>query len=388
MRPLHAHADRRAVRPFFGTLDTVIVEPPVEFEFQGSIHREHAAAAWTWMFRDLAADLIDPESPEDDPLTIKALDALVPDLLVRARAAMDKAGTSRDETRRFMTQLGGENEARRLPVVLTALRCRPLLEKAQAFGRAANGMTDEAALATALQGMPLTDKPVVSMLMHAAVGQVATPSRLVTAVIRLTGLATEYGIERAGFAPLVDAILAHAQNQIHPLLQVGPFADIDLICRAIDRFHRLARAINSHIELNRNSRWTVTLGGLTKTISERIEPRLREVVMDVNRSMRRREANDRVDSDQILTALNGVYVLTAVRDARDSLAVNAVFDQTWEQLGEALEIHLNRNLEMLKFDPANRVVAGRLDAAIKMAELRFNAEYAEVLRRAKEAAGR
>jgi len=169
---------------------------------------------------------------------------------------------------------------------------------------------------------------------------------------------------------------------------VCTFGDMDLICRAIDRFHRLVRAVNGYVELARNSRWAQIASALTKTVSERVDPKLREVAPDVNLAMRRREASDRLDSDQVLSALNGMYLLATVRDCRDSMAVNATFDQVWSQVGQALEIHLERNLEILRKNPADRVTSGRLDAAIKMAELRFNAEYADVLRRAKDAAER
>jgi hypothetical protein len=339
------------------------------------------------MVRDLAPDLIDPEAPQDDPLTVKALDALMPDLLARARPVVAAAGASREASHRLMIQLGGEDEVRRLPLVLKALKVRALLDKAQTFGRAVNGMTDEAALAAALQQMPWNEPPVVSLLMQAAVGQVANPSRLMTAVIRLSGGTTELALERAGYAPVVEAMLAHAQNQIPLLNQIGPFADVDLTCRAIDRFHRLIRAVNGYVELPRNGRWPVIIAALIKGVSARIEPRVRDVVKDVNMAMRRhREGADRLDSDQILSALNGVYLLATVRDSRDSLALNALFDQTWAQVGQALEIHIQRNLDMLRANPADRIVGERLDAAIKMAELRFNADYADVLRRAKDTA--
>ncbi|MGN6488279.1 MAG: hypothetical protein ACTHLT_10735, partial [Devosia sp.] len=82
------------------------------------------------------------------------------------------------------------------------------------------------------------------------------------------------------------------------------------------------------------------------------------------------------------------YVLATVRDCRDSLALNALFDQTWQQVGQALEIHVQRNLELFRSKPSDRVTGQRLDAAIKMAELRFNGEYAEVLRRARDSAER
>jgi hypothetical protein len=374
-------------RPFFGLIDSVLVEAPVDFEFDGAISRAHAMAVWTWMLRDLAADLVDPDTPPDDPAAAQALDALMPDLLVRARAAIAAASDTHDSERRLRGQMGGDEAWERLPLVLNALKCRALLEKAQSFGRAVNGMNDEAALAMALQSMPLQDQGIAALLMQAAVGQVANPSRLVTAVIRIAGSPSEAAIQRAGFGPVVDALLAHAQNQIPGLSQMGPFADIDLTCRAIDRFHRLIRAVHGFVELGRAGRWAMIVAAFTKAVSVRVEPKLRDVVPDVNKALRRaREGTDRFDGDLLLSALNGVYILATVRDCRDSLALNALFDQSWTQIGQALELHIQRNLEILRQNPADTTTSQRLDAAIKMAELRFNAEYADVLRRAKETA--
>jgi hypothetical protein len=160
-----------------------------------------------------------------------------------------------------------------------------------------------------------------------------------------------------------------------------------MTCRAIDRFHRLIRAISGYIELARGGRWATVMAGIISNASARLEPKVRDVAMDLNLAMRRhREGNDRLDSAEVLSALNGVYVLATVRDSRESLALNAVFDRSWQQVGQALEIHLQRNLDLLRANPGDRIVAERLDAAIKMAELRFNPEYADVLRRARETA--
>ena len=386
--PAPSARSRRPGRPFFGLIDSVIVESPSAFEFDGALSREHAVSIWTWMTRDLAPDLIAADVP-DSAEAQQALDALMPELLGRARQALAAVPTSYEAERRLKTQLGGEIVWNRLPMALNALKCRHLLEKAQAFGRAANGMQDEAGLALALQSMPLNDQAVAALLMMAAVGQVANPSKLSAAVIRITGSPQEAAIQRAGFAPLIDAMLAHAQNQIHLLGNNTAYADIDLTCRAIDRFHRLARAVNGYLELARASHWSTVVAGLTKAVSERVEPRLRDVAGSVNMALRRgREGSDRLDSDQILIALNGVYVLAAVRDARDSLGVNAIFDQAWNQVGQGLEMHIQRGLDILRQNPADKIASARLDAAIKMAELRFNPEYAETLRKAKESAER
>ena len=108
-----------------------------------------------------------------------------------------------------------------------------------------------------------------------------------------------------------------------------------------------------------------------------------------DRSLRQRTAvRRRLDGDQLLAALTGLYLLATVRDCRDSLALNALFDQTWTQVGQALETHVQRNLELFRQNPADRVTGERRDAAIKLAELRFNSESADVLRRARDGAER
>jgi hypothetical protein len=383
-----ARAQEGGGTPFLGLIDAVLVPDPVDFEFDGAVSRAHAVAAWTWMIRDIAPDLLDLGSGDDDPAARQALDAAVPDLLVRVRGVLAEMDRDRELDRRMRVQMGGEAVYGRMPVILNALKCRNLLVKAQSFGRAANSMGDDAALALALQSMPLNDRSVAALLLQAAVGQLTNPARLMGAAIKIAGSSSEAAMHRAGLAPLVDAVLSHAQAQIPPLAQHGVYADVDLICRSIERFHRLMRAVTGFVELARLSHWSLVVAGLTSSISELIEPRLREVVPDVSRALRRREGTDRLDSDQLLIALNGCYVLATVREARDSLALNALFEQAWNQLGQALEMHVQRNLEVFRQSPNDKTTAARLDVAIKMAELRFNTDYADVLRRARDSASK
>jgi hypothetical protein len=163
---------------------------------------------------------------------------------------------------------------------------------------------------------------------------------------------------------------------------------MDLVCRSVDRFHRLMRAVTGYVELNRNGRWAAIAAALTKTASERIDPKLRDVAPDLNKALRRRDGADRLDGDQVLSALNGIFLLATVRDSRDSLALNALFDQVWTQTGQALEIHIDRLLTIIRASPADTIASARLDAALKMSEVRFSQDYADTLRRAKESAER
>jgi hypothetical protein len=380
-----ARAASPAPEPFFGGLRAVLVEDGGDLSFEGAIRRSEAAAVWTWLSRDVAPDLIDPNAPADDPRTLPALEALTSVLLSRARAHIAAATSDPEADRRLRTQLGGAEMRRRLPTVLHALKCLPLYDKARAFGRTVNSLPDNAALLAALQAMPWHDGATASLLMVAALGEVAVPERLIICATRIAGEATEAALQRARLGPLVEGTLARAQDTLLPLRQVGAFADVDLVCQALERFHRLTRAVSTSVELARGSRWSTAIGSLTRTVSQRIEPRLRQVVPDINRAMRQmREGPDRLDNDALLSALGGVYVLATVRDCRDSLALNEVFDETWTRSGQTLELCLDRTLDALRDDPGNGVLASRLDTGIKMAELRFGAAYADVLRRAKD----
>ena len=380
---------REAVRPFAGMIDAVLVQDPVSFPFAGSVSRAHAEAGWTWIHRDLCPDLIPADAVAGGTFAAGDLEAVMPEVLARMKAALAVVAQDPEKDRRLRAALGSGEARDALPAMMMALRSRALLTKAQAFGKVVNTITDDAALGTALQSMPLQDPPLAALLFHAAVGQIANPTRLTTIIIRLSGNATEAAVIRMGFSPVVDAILAHAQSQLHVLQPMGPFADIDLVCRSLDRFHRLVRSLSGYIEFTRNSRWAMVLSAITKQVSDRIEPRLRDVVADINQAMRRgREGSDRLDNDRILAAINGVYLLATIRECRDSLALNTLFEQAWSQTGQALEMHLQRNLDLIRQHPADPVIGTRLDAGIKMAEVRFNPEYADTLRRARAAAER
>jgi hypothetical protein len=384
-----ARAGTAVRKPFCGLIDPILVNEPVPFTLSGSVSIEAAQAAWVWVVRDICPNLISAEAVTNGTFRGADLEPLMPEVLSRMKAALQKVDGDIESMRRLKAQFGRDNAREEIGIVMAALRARALLPKAQAFGKAINTMSDDGALSSALQAMPLQDPQLAALLFHATVGLVANPSRLVSTVVKISGNATETAIARNGFSPLIEAILGQAQNQLRHLQLSGPFADIDLVCRSLDRFHRLVRSLSGYIEFARGSRTTQILGTITKMVSDRVEPRLKEVVTDLNQAMRRpREGADRIDNDRLLGAINGVYLLSAVRDSRDSLALNAVFDQAWSQTGQALELHVQRNLELLRQDPSDPNTAARLDAAIKMAEIRFNAEYADTLKRARAAAER
>lgn len=376
----------RASGPFCGLIDAVLVQEPVIGTFPGSVNFEAAQAIWTWVTRDLCNDIFAPEKLSGGTLMAADVEAAMPEILGRMKAGLAQGLADAEGARRLSAQLGGDGVRQGLPTVLLALRNRALLGKAQAFGKATNTISDEAALGAAMQAMPLQDPALAALVFHAAMGQVAHPTKLILAAIKVSGAATEVSVRRAGLGPLIDACAAHAQNQLRFFQATGPFADVDLVCRALERFHKLVRALTGYLEFARGSQATAVLSAVTKHVSDRLEPRLKEVVTDLNQAMRRRDNSDRLDTDRLLAAVGGIYLLATVRDCRDSLALNSVFEQAWHQSGQALEIHIQRNMDLFRENPEDANTIARLDAVIQMAQVRFSPEYAETLKRARQAA--
>ncbi|WP_404405364.1 hypothetical protein [Pelagibacterium halotolerans] len=380
-------------RPAFeAALAGVLVDPPVAHDFPGAIDREIAGAIWTWIARDVAVDPVArlADGIESGAEPGAAFEAMLPEILDALKAMLGQEAEDYELERRNTIQMGGEDTRKRLPYVIMALRRHKLLDQAAVFGKAISTLQDEAAIATALQSIAINNPVTRALWMQAMMSTTANPSRVMAAAASLSGGGDEVRIANGEFAPLVDAMLSHAQSQIallgtHP----GVFADNDLACKAIDRFHRLMRAINYNLEIDRKSHWGMIIADLTGRVAERLDRPMREITANVTKALRKpREGADRVDPDDVLGALNGIYLLITVRNSRDSLAVNALLEKAWSETGQAVEVLVTRALDMFRANPSDPVARERLDAGIKLAELRFNPEYADILRRARDGAGR
>ncbi len=126
----------RAGRPFFGLIDAVLMPDGQRFDFEGAVSEKDAAAAWAWMARDLAPDLLGPLFAWDEAAARQALEALIPQLLLRAEQARAAATEGSESERRMRIQFGGKEAFARFPLLLNVLKCQGRLEQAQQFGTA------------------------------------------------------------------------------------------------------------------------------------------------------------------------------------------------------------------------------------------------------------
>ena len=307
-----------ALDAFLTTFADVLVDPPVYHPLGGAIDRDLARSIWTWVARDLApseaariADAIDSGA---EPAA--AFVPMLPEILERLKENAVIEKDDLETERRNTMQMGGENARERLPYFIMAMRRRGMLAQARNFGQAIGKLQDEATLGVALQTINITNY-LTRALDAGHGGLYVNPA---ASWRRGPPLGRQHQpMFRGRICPLIEAILSHAQSQIGELSpQPGMFADHDLACKSVDRFHRLMRSICTILKSNK-----IALGQRHHRPDgrafERLERPLKEISLHVTQALRRpRDGADKLDPGDVLMALNGLYLLTTIRTCRDS----------------------------------------------------------------------
>lgn len=348
-------------------------------------------AFWTWFARDVSSELAREleAAAGEEGTDVDALAARAEDLVNLSKHAVDAAAES-GAGHRLVIQLGGEAEFAALPSVLTCLANLRLLGRAADFGRAVTAMDSVQEIAGALRAVELPDPALRRFWLGAACRTVADPRRFLSAAVVAAGRQSVKAVREAGLGECFEGFLIEAQRQAITLSnRAGLFADIDLACRATQRFHAIARAVRYCFDLQPTAPWAFALAQLTRQIATAMEPHLGQVTADVIRVLRPpRDGGDRLPDETVLQAFNGLYLLAAARDSRESLALNRAVERAWGEIGVAMEALAGRALEAYRSAPENEIAARRIDAAIKMAAVRFGNDYARVLQRSRDNAGR
>jgi hypothetical protein len=349
----------------------------------------HVEAFWVWFKRDVAPDIavnIEARAVVPDQT---ALGALRPDAAKIADAASYALDSARESGHlgRLAVQVGGDEIISILPFMATALRNVEFIVKAGAFGRAINTLDAQPPVEQAVKALSFADPQLRRIWTLAAFRSIANPRQFFDALVAIAGGGHQSHLEGAGQLHWINAAIIDVQRQVLILeKRMGLYADIDLACRAIARFDAISRAIGLCLDLSPDSRWMSALSTLTRQASSAIDPLLSDVGRDVVQCMRPpRDGADRLAPDQVLTALNGMHLLAAVRNCRESLALNSTFERIWSDVGKGLELLLGRAVDAYRdADPVNQVPRKRLDAGILIARLRFGDEYARILERSRE----
>lgn len=291
--------------------------------------------------------------------------------------------------RRLSIQMGGDDVFDVVPIILIAFSYIGYIKSGVNLGRELSAHEEPEALSYALEQMQFPSIETKKLWCQSFTSGIARPDFLVAAIAKLSYATTEDAIKKTGFGEFVDALLVNAQQQTEIIEnQSGLFRDIDLTCRAIDRFHHIARGLQFHLDLSKSSAWNASLERLVKRGASSLSKKFSDILHDVSKVLRpapKGVASVRLDPADVLQAYNGLYIMAATRPARESLAVNAVVDRVWKDVGTSLEAMVDRIFEHFKHTTGSDAFdVAQVDIVIKFCSIRFGAEYASILRRNKD----
>lgn len=380
-----------AIERIANELSALLVEGQPEI-FGTGISRKALEHFWEWAQRDLDAEKIAEinktlggQKQTDE----RELEIALNHIVEIVTPLLEKCETDPELKRRLSIQMGGFDVFETVPTILLAFSYVGYIKSGLDLSQELNGQEDNEALVYALEHMEFPSNDIKSLWCQSFASKLLRPDGLAATISKLSFATTEDAIKKSGFAEFVDALITNAQQQIEIIEnQSGMFRDIDLTCRAIDRFHQIARGLQFHLDLAKTSRWNVALERLIKRGADSLNGKFSDILLDVNKVLRPKHSNGsapHLDPTDVLQAYNGLYILAATRSARESLAVNAIVDRVWRDVGKALEAMIDQIFEHFKQSAGgDQFDLAQVDIAIKFCSIRFGADYAAILRKNKD----
>ncbi|MCZ4271142.1 hypothetical protein [Maritalea porphyrae] len=377
-----------AIERISSELGPIILDGQPEM-FGAGIRRSALDHFWEWAQRDLDQteiskinDVLGGQSQPDEREIERSLSKIVD--IVSPIFAQNVADS--EQKRRLTIQVGGVEVFDAIPTILLAFSYISYIGTGANLGRELSENEEPEAFIYALEHIDFPSNDIKSLWCQTFATGVLRPDLLAAAIAKLSYASTEEAIKKSGYGEYVDALITNAQQQIEMIeKQTGIFRDIDLTCKAIDRFHHIARGLQFHLDLSKSSKWNISLERLVKRGANALSGKFVDVLRDVKKVLGpapRGATSIMLDPADVLQAYNGLYIMAATRSARESLAVNAVVERGWKDVGTALEAMVDRIFEHFKHSTGSDAYDNaQMDIVIKFCSIRFGVEYAAILRR-------
>jgi hypothetical protein len=355
-----------------------------------SLSKKHLMKFWEWVQRDVDRDTVSAINDvlgADKAPSEREIETQLNSLIELVEPIYEAALADNERRRRLSIQLGGPEVFDSLGTCLLVFKYIAFINSGFLLARELRRNAEVETFSYALDQAQFPSQEAKKLWCLAFIRGIPKAELLANALAQKFTTKTENAIRATNLGEYLDALVIEAQKQIETIeQQTGTFRDVDLICRSIDRFHHISRSLQFNLDLPKTTPWVRHLEDLIKRAAIALNGRFNDVVKDVNKVLRPAQGTDKthLDPNDVLQAYNGLYILTATRAARESLAVNAVVERAWRDVGQGLEVMVDRIFEHYK------VVAGtdpfataQADVAIKFCSIRFGDEYAQVLKRNK-----
>jgi len=389
-------------RMFFAPLQDFLIDELLPNRQEGRIHRGVLDRVWKWLGRDvMAADMrIVLEQAGNAAISSERIDALVQALRSRSVEAIDdklhRGEISEKEHRRMAAELGGARALAELKDIQKIFAAERWLVP---FLQNIPDRINEQRLKRDTDVLRLVDKcserfpdhmPVIAA---ALVDRAEMPSALCAFAGRLIGNSDPKAIANSLFSPFVDAVMSEAERlQILALEHRNHNPDPIAFSQALSEYHTLVRGVERDMDLTVTGKWHKQLSETKRSISSVVTRELNSAHGSVRRALQvpKFDETGQLNRDQAAVddAVRALKVVTMVRNASETFAVNEIGKRTRQAVEQTLEI-LTRSLvtDIGKTrGPQLEAQMAAADVAIMLSEIYFGEEYASQLRRSRQSA--
>jgi len=389
-------------RMFFSPLETFLINETLPNRQEGRINRAVLDRVWKWLGRDvMPADVrIVLEQAGNAAVSGERVDALVQALRTRSVDALGevlhRSELSETERRRIGVELGGERgiaELRDIQKIFAAERW--LIPFLQNIPERIN----EHRLKQDTDVLRLVDKCTdrfpdhVAVIAAALIERADVPAALCTFAGRLAGDDDPKVIANSQFAPFVDVVMSEAERlQVLALEHRNNNPDPVAFSQALSEYHSLVRGVERDMDLSMAGKWHKRLSETKRSISNVVTRELDGAQGAVRRALQvpkiDKDGALQVDQRAIDDAVRALRVVTMVRNASETFAVNEVGKRTRQAVEQTLEIVTRSQITDLgkARGPQLKANLAAADVAIMLSEIYFGADYAAQLRRSRQSA--
>lgn len=379
----------KPTRVFFETLSPYFLSKTEDFEFSGAIDRSFVEAIWLWISRDAAPEQILQltklcEMSGDTNELVAEIKKTVISYGAEMVVRIDKGGVAAHRER---TQMGGEDNEIAIRGFLTILEKENILAEVLTLVPFMEREESELQIETFFKAANVLDARLRAFLMLAAVRLLEDPIVLVRHAVKYVGSNKEANIRRDGLGDVIDAMLADSGEQVARIHNSrGVFADADLMVSCLIRFVKDVRALDANIEIDSRGEAASQLGKQKSTINRKLQDPLENLVENIRLVVAPpKEGPDFVDKEAVLLSISGMHVLSMAHRYKDTLAMNKICKKIWAESSVQIESIANRMLDKYRAAEFEKdaLELERLDAMIKIALIRFDDDYPDILQRSR-----
>jgi hypothetical protein len=390
-------------RLFFAPVAPFLIDQ-VDGRYLGRVPRVCLDRVWLWLCRDVMP--AEAKTYSDDVSRLLAADQSAEaeqvartfqDVVVeRVRETLAAARSDEKATARLSAQIGLPDDLQELRDIYTILRSRDALAVVASrlpavIGNLADHQLDNV---KALLDSPVGSHPDVFLYaLILVMGRLAAPWQLIRLAVRSAGTDAAIRLSQSSFARAVDVVIAEMNRAITALrneVEAGRMAQAGPLVKEV---HDSARALHTEIDLSGDLPWGRALGAARSEVAELLQGEIETIPGRVRRLLRLRrgeEASRPLDSAEVDDVEAALELFGACRTYASELALSELTLRVQSELQNFFDSGTQILIDGLRSaSPLER--PGResqVDAAVRFCGRLFGAEYATLLGKAADLAGR